>query len=396
MRKFDQSELKNFGDRTRLVLAGRDPVDSFGFVNPPIVRGSTVLYPSLEDFSIRKNRYPYGTYGNPTTDALEAAINAVEGGAGCMLCSSGLLACTFPLLATLKAGDHLLIVDSVYRPLRNFANGMMAKFGIDVSYYNPLIGGDIKSLFKPSTRAVWTEAPGSHTMEMQDIPAICAAAHAHGAFVIMDNTWATGIYFDAHGAGVDYSVQAGTKYFAGHSDVLIGSVSARTPEQYKTIKDGWHLLGSIIAPEDAFLTLRGLRTLHLRLPEHQKSALAMAQWFQARPEVARVMYPALPSDPGHALWKRDFKGASGLFSIELKPVSNNALAAFVDHLSLFGMGASWGGYESLVLPFECSPYRTATKPSFEGPTVRFHIGLENIADLQADLDRGFERMKKAG
>lgn len=396
MRKYDQTELKNFGERTRLVLAGRDPVDSFGFVNPPIVRGSTVLYPNLEDFSVRKNRYPYGTYGNPTTDALEAGINAIEGGAGCMLCSSGLMACTLPLLATLKAGDHILIVDTVYRPVRNFAEGMLKKFGIEVSYYDPLVAGGITALFKPNTKAVWTEAPGSHTMEMQDIPAICKAAHDHGAFVLMDNTWATAIYFDAHAAGVDYSVQAGTKYFAGHSDVLIGSVSARTPEQYKTIKDGWHLIGSIIAPEDAFLTLRGLRTLHLRLPEHQKSALAMAQWFEQRPEVARVMYPALPSDPGHALWKRDFKGASGLFSIELKPVSRTALAAFVDHLALFGMGASWGGYESLVLPFECSPYRSATKPSFAGPTVRFHIGLENVADLQADLDRGFERMKKAG
>ncbi|MGL5733508.1 MAG: cystathionine beta-lyase, partial [Beijerinckiaceae bacterium] len=290
----------------------------------------------------------------------------------------------------------LLIVDSVYRPLRNFADGMMQKFGVEVSYYDPLIGADIVQHFRPNTRAVWTEAPGSHTMEMQDIPAICAAAHAHGAVVLMDNTWATGIFFDAHAAGVDYSVQAGTKYFAGHSDVLIGSVSARTPEQYKIIRDSWHLIGSIIAPEDAFLTLRGLRTIHLRLPEHQKSALTMAQWFAQRPEVARVMYPPLPSDPGHALWKRDFTGASGLMSIELKPVSRTALAAFVDHLALFGMGASWGGYESLVLPFECSPYRTATKPNFAGPTVRFHIGLEDVADLQADLDQGFARMKKAG
>lgn len=396
MRKFEQAELKTLGERTRLVLAGRDPADSFGFVNPPIVRGSTVLYPNLDDFTARKNRFIYGTHGNPTTEALEAAINAIEGGAGCMLCSSGLFACTLPLLATLKAGDHLLIVDSVYRPLRNFADTMMVKFGVTVSYYDPALGSDITRAFRPNTRAVWTEAPGSQTMEMQDIPAICAAAHAHGAFVLMDNTWATGVYFDAHAAGVDYSVQAGTKYFAGHSDVLIGSVSARTPEQYKLLKDGWHTLGSIIAPEDAFLTLRGLRTLHIRLPEHQKSAMAMAQWFQARPEVARVMYPALPDDPGHALWKRDFKGASGLFSIELKPVKREALAAFVNHLDLFGMGASWGGYESLVLPFDAKPYRTATRYEPAGPTVRFHIGLEDIRDLQTDLDKGFERMKKAG
>lgn len=396
MRKYDQNELKNFGERTRLVLAGRDPVDSFGFVNPPIVRGSTVLYPGIDDFLVRKNRFPYGTYGNPTTEALESAINAVEGGAGCMLTSSGLLACTLPLLATLKAGDHLLIVDTVYRPVRNFAEGMLKNFGVEIEYYDPLLGAGIASLLKSNTKAVWTEAPGSHTMEMQDIPAICAAAHAHGAVVIMDNTWATGIFFDAHGAGVDYSVEAGTKYFAGHSDVLIGTVSARTPEQYKIIKDGWHLIGSIIAPEDAFLTLRGMRTLHLRLPEHQKSALAMAKWFQDRPEVARVLYPALESDPGHAIWKRDFKGASGLFSVELKPVSHAGLAAFVDNLALFGMGASWGGYESLVLPFECSAYRSVRKPDFKGPTVRFHIGLEDIRDLQADLDQGFDRMKKAG
>jgi cystathionine beta-lyase len=272
---------------------------------------------------------------------------------------------------------------------------MLPRLGIEVTYYDPAIGGDIASLFKPNTRAVFTEAPGSQTFEMQDIPAIVQAAHAHDVLVLMDNTWATPLFFDSHKAGVDISIQAGTKYYAGHSDVLIGTVSARTPELYKLVQETWNTLGVIIAPEDAFLTLRGIRTMAIRLKEQMPAGLDMARWLAARPEVARVMHPGLSEDPGHALWKRDFTGCSSLFAIELKPVSMQALGAMLDGLTLFGMGASWGGYESLALPFDCRAYRTATTPDFAGPTIRLHIGLEDLEDLKADLDAGFARLRAA-
>jgi cystathionine beta-lyase len=395
MKKLSLAALSKLSPRTRMVLAGRDPDDSFGFVNPPIVRGSTVVYPTMDDFMHRRARFAYGTKGNPTIEALETAVNALEGGAGCVICPSGLLACTLPLLSSLSAGEHLLVPDSVYRPTRMFCDGMLKRLGIETTYYPPEIGGGIASLMRPNTKAVFTEAPGSQTFEMQDIPAICEAAHAHGAIVIMDNTWATPVFFDSHKSGVDLTIQAGTKYYAGHSDVLIGTVSARTPEQFRQLRQSWEDLGVIIAPEDAFLTLRGIRTLHLRLAEQQVAGLEMAEWFASRTEVARVMHPALPSDPGHQLWKRDFTGSSSLFGVELKPVPMKAVAAMLDGLQLFGMGASWGGYESLALPFDCTAYRTATRPGYQGPTIRFHIGLEDVADLKADLAAGFDRLRAA-
>jgi cystathionine beta-lyase len=395
MKKLSKPEFARLREKTRLALAGRDPTDSYGFVNPPIVRGSTVVYPNTQDFLIRKARYSYGTQGNPTIDALLAAVNTMEGGAGSVVVPSGLLACTLPMLAMLSAGDHLLVTDSVYRPTRIFCDRMLPRYGIEVSYYDPAAGADIAMLFRANTKAVWTEAPGSQTFEMQDIPAIVAAAHARDVLVMMDNTWATPLFFDAHAFGVDLAVQAGTKYYAGHSDVLIGTVSARTPELYKRLRESWETLGLIIAPEDAFLTLRGIRTMAVRLKEQMPAGIEMANWLAARPEVARVLHPALPNDPGHAIWKRDFTGASSLFAIELQPVSMKAVAAMLDDLSLFGMGASWGGYESLVLPFDCTPYRTATKPGFKGPTIRLHIGLEDLEDLKEDLDAGFARLKAA-
>ncbi|PZU84177.1 MAG: cystathionine beta-lyase [Chelatococcus sp.] len=395
MKKLSPPDFARLNERTRLVLAGRDPSDSYGFVNPPIVRGSTVVYPNTEDFLARKARYTYGTQGNPTIDALIAACNTIEGGAGTVVTPSGLLACTLPFLAFLSAGDHVLVTDSVYRPTRNFCETLLKRMGVETTYYDPSVGADIAGLFKPNTKAVWTEAPGSQTFEMQDIPAIVAAAHARDILVMMDNTWATPLFFDSHRAGVDITVQAGTKYYAGHSDVLIGTISARTPELYKQLRASWEQLGLIIAPEDAFLTLRGMRTMAIRLKEQMPAGLEMARWLQQRPEIARVMHPGLPEDPGHALWKRDFTGCSSLFAIEFAPVSMKALAAMLDGLTLFGMGASWGGYESLVLPFDCRSYRTATTPSFEGPTVRLHIGLEDLDDLKADLDAGFARLRAA-
>jgi cystathionine beta-lyase len=395
MKKYSQPELAALREKTRMVLAGRDPVDSFGFVNPPIVRGSTVLYANMDDFLARRNRFTYGTAGNPTIEALESALNMMERGAGVVVCPSGLLACTLPLLATLSSGDHLLVTDSVYRPTRRFCETVLKRMNVETTYYDPLIGEGIASLMRPNTKVVFTEAPGSQTFEMQDIPAIARVAHEYGALVIMDNTWATPVFFDSHKAGVDLSIQAGTKYYAGHSDVLIGTVSARTPEQFKKLRETWEILGIIIAPEDAFLTLRGIRTMGLRLKEQMAAGIEMARWLQARPEVARVLHPALESDPGHAIWKRDFTGASSLFAIELKPVAMKAVGAMLDGLALFGMGASWGGYESLALPFDCTLYRSATKPGFAGPTIRLHIGLEDLDDLKEDLDAGFARLAAA-
>jgi cysteine-S-conjugate beta-lyase len=266
--------------------------------------------------------------------------------------------------------------------------------GIETTYYDPLIGAGIAKLFQPNTKAVFTESPGSQTFEIQDIPAIAKAAHTHGALVIMDNTWATPLFFDSHKHGVDLSIQAGTKYYAGHSDVLIGTVSARTPELYTKLRDCWETLGVFLAPEEAFLTLRGIRTMKVRLDRQMPSGIEMAKWLQARPEVARVLHPGLKGDPGYKLWKRDFTGSSSLFSFELKPVTIKAMCKMLDGLKLFGMGASWGGYESLITPFDCRPFRTATKWAGKGPTLRIHIGLEDLEDLKADLDAGFKRLGK--
>ena len=395
MKKLGKADRAKLMPSTRLVVSGRNADDSFGFVNPPIVRGSTVVYPKFEDFMARKSRFTYGTKGNPTLEALETALNDIEGGAGVVVVPTGLLACTLPLLACLNAGDHLLVTDSVYLPTRQFCERVLRRLGIETSYYDPLIGGGIDSLFRANTKAVLTESPGSQTFEIQDIPAIVGAAHARDIVVLMDNTWATPLYFDAHAFGVDYSIQAGTKYPAGHSDVLIGSVSARTEAQFRLLRETWETLGIMVAPEDAFLTLRGLRTMTLRLSRQQASGLDMARWLAGRPEVARVLHPGLDGDPGHALWQRDFSGASSLFTIVLKPASRKALAAMLEDLAFFGMGASWGGYESLVLPFDCTAYRTVTPWTPEGPTLRFHIGLEDTGDLKSDLDAGFERLRAA-
>ena len=395
MKKLSKSDRANLVPSTRLVVSGRNPDDSFGFVNPPIVRGSTVVYPNLDDFMARKARFTYGTKGNPTLEALETALNDIEKGSGVVVVPSGLLACTLPLLACLNAGDHLLVTDSVYLPTRQFCERMLRRLGIDVTYYDPLIGSGIAELFKENTRAILTEAPGSQTFEMQDIPAIVDAAHARNIVVLMDNTWATPLYFDAHAHGVDYSIQAGTKYPAGHSDVLIGSISARTPEQFKLLRETWETLGVFVAPEDAFLTLRGLRTMSLRLAHQMQAGLEIAGWLAAQPDVSRVLHPALPGDAGHAIWKRDFTGASSLFTMVLKPASRAALGAMLNDLAFFGMGASWGGYESLALPFDATTYRTATRWQPEGPTVRLHIGLEDVGDLKRDLSEGFARLRAA-
>jgi cystathionine beta-lyase len=379
---------------TRLVTAGRDPFAQHGFVNTPIYRGSTVLYRNVQTFLKRDARYTYGTKGTPTTESLETAWNDLTGAAGTVLLGSGLAAISLALLSCMRAGDHLLVTDSVYRPTRNFCDTILKRFGVETTYYDPLIGGDIARLFKPNTRAVFTEAPGSLTFEMQDIPAIAEAAHARDLIVLMDNTWATPLFYSAHAHGVDISIDAGTKYLSGASDLLLGLVSANA-RCWKDLRATFDATAFCAGPEDVFLALRGLRSMKVRIMHQQESALTVARWLAERPEVARVLHPALESDPGHAIWKRDFTGASSLFSIVLKPMPDAAAHAFINALKLFGIGASWGGFESLAIPFDVRPFRTATTFDAEGPCVRIHIGLEDVGDLIDDLDRGFAAMAKA-
>ena len=375
---------------TRLVVGGRDPAANHGFVNPPVHHVSTVLYPTAEDFLARRARYLYGRRGTPTSEALEDALRALEGPdcAGVALLPSGLAAISTALLAVLNTGDHLLVTDSVYQPTRKFCDGMLKRYGVATTYYDPLIGGGIAALIRPNTRAVFVEAPGSLSFEIQDIPAIAAAAHAKGAVVLMDNTWATPLYFSALEKGVDISIQAATKYIGGHSDLMLGTVSANK-RAWEPLSDTVHALGLCVGPDDVYLGLRGLRTMGVRLAQHYQAGMKVARWLGERPEIACVLHPALESCPGHALWRRDFSGASGLFSVVFKPVAQSAVNAFLNELTLFGIGASWGGYESLAIPFDCAPIRTATKWTPGGPTVRIHVGLEEVDDLIGDLERGF-------
>jgi len=378
---------------TRLVTSGRDPQAYHGFVNPPVYHASTLLYPTAEDQVAHRARYNYGRRGTPTSEALENALREIEGDgcAGVSLLPSGLAAISAALLATARAGDHVLVPDSVYRPTRNFCNGVFKRFGVETTYYDPLIGADIARLFKPKTRVVFVEAPGSQSFEMQDIPAIAKIAHEQNAVVLMDNTWATPLYFRAFEKGVDLSIQAGTKYIGGHSDIMFGCVSANAVT-LPALKDTVYSMGLCVGPDDMYLALRGLRTLGVRLDRHFQSGLRVARWLEQRPEVLRVMHPALDRDPGHKIWKRDFTGACGLFSVVFKPTSEQSVHAFLNELALFGLGYSWGGFESLAILFDCTEYRTATKWAPGGPTVRLHIGLEDPDDLIGDLERGFAAM----
>jgi cystathionine beta-lyase len=381
---------------TRLVVSGRDTEAQKGFVNPPVVHGSTVLYPTADDLHAHRGEYQYGRHGTPTTRALQDALMALEGPqcAGVGLVPSGLSAISTALLSVLKAGDHVLVCDNVYRPTRNFCNGLLARYGVETTYFDPLIGDGIAKLFRSNTRVVMVEAPGSQSFEMPDVPAIAAVAHAHGALVVDDNTWATPLFRRALEQGVDISIQAATKYIGGHSDIMFGTISANA-KAWPSLAETIRLLGVCAGPDDVFLALRGLRTLAVRLAHHQQSAIDMAHWLAARPEVAKVLHPALAGDPGHAIWKRDFTGASGLFSIVLKPAPQATVDALLDTVKLFGMGYSWGGFESLIIPFDCTDYRSATAWAPGGPALRLHIGLENLNDLKADLDRGFAAFNAA-
>lgn len=385
---------RNPGPGTSIVHSGRSPSEYHGFVNPPVYHGSTVFYPSYEAIKAKENRYIYGRRLTPTMEALEDAVATLEGGFASRLCPSGLSAITTMLLAFVEAGDHILITDSTYRPTRSFCDEVLANLGVETEYYDPNIGAGIDSLIRNNTKLIYTECPGSQSMEVQDIPAIAAAAKAKGVLVSTDNTWSGGHYFKAFEHGCDISVQAGTKYIVGHSDAMLGTITV-TEELWPRLNKYWELIGSCAGPDDIYLGQRGLRTLDVRLERHMKNATEIATWLQAREEVEAVLYPALPSCPGHDIWKRDFKGASGLFSVVLKPVSEDGVAAFFNSLTYFGMGFSWGGYESLAVPFNPSSYRSATVWPHEGPGVRLHIGLEDTDDLKADLDQAFNAMTKA-
>jgi cystathionine beta-lyase len=379
---------------TEIVQAGREPFAHHGFVNPPVYRGSTVLFPSVETFEKRAQRYTYGRRGTPTSEALETAIAQIEGGARTWLAPSGTAAIATALLTFTRAGDHILMPDTVYEPTRKICDGPLKRFGVETTYYDPTVGAGIAQSMRASTSLVFTESPGSLTFEVQDIPAIAAAAHAGAALVAMDNTWASPLYFKPFTHGVDISIQAGTKYVVGHADAMLGAITVTEPLASRLVKEAGGL-GICAGTEEMFLGLRGLRTIEVRLERHWRSGLAIAAWLERRPEVARVLHPALPSHPQHELWKRDFLGACGLFSVVLKPCPKAAVAAMVDGLTLFGIGASWGGYESLVLPFDAAKTRSATQWQPEGPTIRLHIGLEDVADLKADLDAGFARLAAA-
>jgi cysteine-S-conjugate beta-lyase len=388
--------------RTQLSHLGRRTKHEHGFVNPPLLRGSTVLTPTVamrKALAARRGEQvlTYGTGGSETHWALEDTIAAIEGGTRCYIVGTGLAAVTVPLLVFLKAGDHLLMPDSVYGPARNFASGMLVKFGVETTFYDPCINeAGIAALMRPNTTVVYTESPGSHTFEVQDVPAIARAAHAGGAKVLMDNTW--GIHhFQPFKHGVDVSIQAATKYLAGHSDVLIGSITVNNDDDWSRLHAGARELGQLSSPDDCWLTLRGIRTMGVRLAAQMDAAMLVAHWFRKRPEVAQVLHPGLPGAPGHEIWRRDFTGACSLFGVEFKPeFSPEATHAFVESLELFGIGASWGGYESLAVPTTGNITRTAGGAGFAGPVVRIHIGLEDVDDLIADLDQGLAVMRAFG
>jgi len=387
---FDSNE--DTGVATTLAHAGSNPPEHNGFVNTPIYRGSTVVFPSVDAMDANTRHYQYSRYGNPSSDALCDAIGTLEQAQGVVLTPSGLSACTLAILAAAGAGDHLLVPDNVYPLVRHFCDGAARRLGIATTYYDPLAGADIETLFQPNTRAVFLEAPGSHTFEIPDAPAIIAVAQRHGALTLMDNTWATPLYLKPLLMGVDLSILAATKYVAGHSDALIGTISAN-PRAWSRLAAFHKQMGMHVGPDDITLALRGLRTLHVRLERHQANALAIARWLATQPGVAKVLHPALASHPQHALWRRDFQGASGLFAFVTEEAPYGAVKAMLDGLELFALGRSWGGFESLAMTIDPRTLRSATTWREPGHLVRLQIGLEDVADLTRDLAGGLARFQ---
>lgn len=381
-------------ENTQLVCAGRHPERFGGMVNTPICRASTILAGSMAEWEEMKRARAaeepgattYGRYGTATTHAFEEAIAALEGGHGSLVFPSGLAAIVTALTALLKAGDHVLVAYSAYSPTRTFLEQVLSRFGVEVQVYEPTCAGDIEKIMRPNTRVVYVESPGSETLEIQDIPAISAVAHAHGAVVVMDNTWGTPLFFKPFEHGVDVSIQAATKYIVGHSDAMLGVVTCNK-KTWKQVKDTTQSMGQTAGPDDIYLALRGLRTMGVRLQRHWESGVKVAQWLEKQPEIEAVIHPALPSHPNHSLWKRDFRGACGLFTAVLKATDDASVTAFIDALQHFGLGVSWGGYESLAIPFTPGKHHGARWP-YRGRAVRIHIGLEDPSDLISDLQQG--------
>lgn len=374
---------------TRLTCKGRDPASNHGIINPPVYHASTVIFPTVQELrNYEQHKIRYGRSGTPTSFALEELVCDLEGGYGAKLTPSGLNAIATALLCYTAAGDHILLADSVYHPTKGFCADVLSRFNIEITYYDPLIGGDIKQLIKPNTKLIFTESPGSLTFEVQDIPAIAEAAHARDCIVMLDNTWSAGVYFKPFAHGVDVSIQAATKYIGGHADAMMGVIIANQ-QHWPVLEKGHRRLGVCAAPDDIYLTLRGARSLKVRLAQHQKNALELAHWLSTRPEVARIIHPALPGCPGHDIWRRDFTGSSGLFSIVLNPYDRKKTDAMLNSLKLFAMGYSWGGYESLIVPFNPKATREHIDWPDKGQALRIHAGLEDIEDLKADLEAGF-------
>ena len=380
---------------TEVAHLGRDPRRHLGAVSTPVYRATTILFDTVAEMeAAERGEYPgitYGLHGLPTVADLQAAMAELEGGHAALAVPSGLAAITLALLGTTRTGDHVLVTDAVYGPTRRFCDNQLKRFGVEVSYYDPAIGAGIERELRPNTRVVYAESPGSLTFEIQDVPSIAEAAHRHGALVMLDNTWATPLGFPAFARGVDVSLHAGTKYLGGHSDVLVGIITC-SEASYRPLHRLWTDMGVTLSSDDAFLALRGLRTLAVRLQRHTESSLAIARWLAARPEVDEVIHPALPGSRGHALWQRDFTGACGLFGVMLKPAAKPRVDALLDGLQLFRMGWSWGGFESLIIRAHPERLRTATRWEARGPYLRLHVGLEDPQDLIADLAAGFERL----
>ena len=397
---------KKMHEATKIIHAGRNPKEQGWMVNPPIYQTSTIVFPTYKDFMYAERGYSnndlvqpyelkYGRYGTQTNFALERAISEIEGGYNTFVTSSGAAAINTALIAFLKQGDHMLLVDNVYSPTRGFADKFLKKLGVETTYFDPHICAGISKLIKKNTKVIFMESPGSQTFEIQDVPAICKIAKKHDIVTILDNSWASGIYFKAFDHGVDISVMALTKYINGHSDIMMGSITVQE-KYFRVMYEAFRYMAVTAAPYSSYMVQRGLRTAKLRMDHCFKSGLEMAMWLESRPEVEKVLYPALPSDENHQLWKRDFTGAAGLFSIILdKKYSNDALARMLDKLHYYGMGYSWGGYESLIIPFDASSIRTATTYHYANKTAfRINIGLEDIEDLKDDLEAGFKRLKR--
>jgi len=380
---------------THLAHAGRDPSKQQGMVNTPVYRTSTVINPTVEAYETPRDedyqRISYGRHGTPTTRALEEAVAQLEGGHHAVALPSGLAAIAAAISAFVKNGGHLLVSDSVYAPTRIFCERQLKPRGVEVEYYNPTIGGAIAELIRGDTKAVFCESPGSLTFEIQDIPAIAEAAHTRGVPVLTDNTWGTPYFFRSFDRGVDVSIHSATKYISGHSDVMLGLI-VTNEKHWRTVRRTVAEYGYCASPDDCYLALRGFRTLGVRLKQHMGNALGVARWLRSRQEVKTVLFPALSSHPGNAIWRRDFTGASGLFSFVLRRASDRQAAAFINSLELFGIGSSWGGFESLATVAHPERTRTATKWNPGGPTIRLHIGLEDSADLMADLEQGFKKL----